>query len=379
MKKTISLVVHLILVCSYILFYPVAIAQTNEKPRIKKEIKKQFDLKNNTKILETQIETEFDIYGKIIQLTEFDVLPEGRTALNKQTINKYNINGQLIGSMIYDLNNSLLSREDISLDEENRVTKVVKIDYTKTPHQFLTTSYDYDIYGNEFLVRTFDTKNNLTSERRKIFNHLGDMTMQDYWYFVEDKNKNKVKYIIHTENQFDDTGEITKSTSDIQKGKKKWKEVRYFQNSAIVEYDKYENGKLVSHYKITERDTSYNNPAYDVLPIPGKPFPMEYDDKERDVLQGIDHTEFLSISMKTDKNGNIDKKVLREKGEVISVTHYTYSADNLLLKEVTIDKASDNEEITHYEYDQYRNLIRKTKYFNNIPLQELSFAYEYYH
>ena len=382
MKKTISLFYQptacFILVLSFIFIYPVAIAQKESTPKVKKEIKQNFNIQNKQRALATQVETEFDIFGKIIQLTEYDVLPEGRTALNKQTIHKYDVNGQLIGSMIYDLNNSLLFREDLILDEEQRIIKSIKTDYTRMPHQSLTTSYEYDIYGNETIIRTYDTKNTLTSERKKVYNHLGDMTKQEYWYYIQDKDKNKIKYFIQTENQFDDNGHILRSTSDIQKGKKKWKEIRQFQNSAIISYEKYENGKLASHYKINERDTTYNNPAYEVIPIPGQPFPMEYDDKQRDVLQGIDHTEFLTITMKTDDNGNINKKVVRERGEVLSVTHYTYNPNNILLQETTIDKLSDNIEEIRYEYDQYDNLVKQVKLHNHEPLQELIVIYEYY-
>lgn len=349
-----------------------------EKPKVKKEIRQDFDLRNKERALEKQVETEFDIFGKIVQFSEFDVLPEGRTSLNRQTINKYNSDGRRIGTMVYDYNNALLWGEEIKLDANGRTVKSTQTDYTKIPQQSQSSTHEYDKEGNEILTRSYNERDEMTSEKRRTFNTENELILLQHWYYLTDKDGKINKRSVRTENQFNPQGHLVKSISDIQEGKRKWREIRHFENCAIVECDKYENGKLISHYRRQERDTTPNNPAYDVIPMPNQPFPMEYDDKERDVLAGIAHTEYRTITLKTDKNGNINKKVIREYGEVFSVSYYTYDAQNYLVKEHTIYKADDRTEELRYEYDQHNNLIKETKLLNDQPVKELAVIYEYY-
>jgi hypothetical protein len=352
---------------------------TTEKPKVRKEIRKNFDLDNQNRALEKQVETEFDIHGKIVQFTEFDVLPEGRTSLNRQTINKYNNDGRRIGTMVYDFNNVLLWSEELQLDNQGRTVKASQTDHNRTPKQSQTSAFEYDSQGNEVLSRSYNHLGDMTSEKRRSYNSSGEMVLQQYWYYTTSAEQKLMKRNVRTENEFNSRGHLIKSVSDIQEGKNKWQEVRYFENCAIVECDKYENGKLISHYRRQERDTTPNNPAYDVVPVPFQPFPMEYDSQERDLLAGVPYTEYRTITLKTDKNGNIIKKIIREYGQVFSVTYYTYDQENYLTKELTILKADDSSEEYRYEYDKYYNLVKETKYINNKAVKELAVIYEYYH
>lgn len=348
---------------------------SESKPKVKKEVRKDFAVQNAARVLEKQTETEFDIYGKIVQYSEFDVLPEGRTILNRQTVNKYNAAGRRIGTVVYDADNTLLWSEEIELDDDNRTTKITQTDYLKSPINRIYTLIEYDEYGNEAVSRTFSNINEQTSEKRRTYNDAGELLVFQQWLYVQNAEKKWVKRSVRTENEFNSRGHIIKSISDYQEGKRKWREVKHFENCAIVECDKYENGKLVSRYRRQERDTSANSPAYDVVPMPR----TEYDDySERDVFAGVEHTEYRTVTLKTDKNGNVSKKVVREYNQVYSVTYYFYDDANNLIKERTILKSDDSSEERQYTYDEYNNLVRETILKNDQPVEEHAIVYEYY-
>lgn len=350
----------------------------DERPKIRKEIRQDYRIEaKGAKSLHKQVETEFDIYGKIVQYTEFDVLPEGKTSLNRQTIHKYNSDGKRIGTMVYDLNNMLLWSEEHQLDAQGRTIKTTQTDHSKASPQRQISTHEYDQYGNEAVTRTFNGAE-ASSEKRRTYNASGEMLLLQHWYYHQEKDGKIVKRSVRTENLYNSQGHLVKSISDVQEGKRKWREIRHFENCAIVECDKYENGKLISHYRRQDRDQSPNNPAFDVVPIPNQPFPMEYDDKERDVLASFDHTEMRTITLKTDKNGNLTKRIIREHGDVYSVTYYTYNDENQLTKEHTLLKSDNSTDERRYEYDQYGNITRELHLKNDETVEEFAIIYEYY-
>jgi hypothetical protein len=350
-------------------------SKAQERPKVKKEVRQDYKVQNKEKNLSKQVETEFDIFGKIVQYTEFDVLPEGKTQLNQQTVNKYNQQGQKIGTVINDADNSTLWSEEIFFDAENRINKTQQTDYKSGQAQRSYTTTEYDQYGNDFLYKTFNHQNEQTSEKRRTFNQTGEMVSSIYWLFIQNEDKKWVKKTTRTSNEFNSLGHVIKSIADIQEGKKKWREIKYFENCAMIECDKYINGKLVSHYRKQERDTTANNPAYDVIPIPKTDY--EHPD-DYDPLAYIPHTEYRTVTFKTDKNGNIVKKVVRQQSEVFSVTYFTYTDDNQLVKEKTILKSDDSTEEHLYQYDQYQNLTKETILKNELATEEFAISYEYY-
>ncbi len=346
-----------------------------ERPKVKKEIRQNYKLQNTQLDLSTQVETEFDIFGKIVQHSEYDVLPEGKTQLNQQTVHKYNQTGQKIGTVIYDANSATLWTEDIFFDNQNRIIKTQQTDYKSGQAQRNYATTEYDQYGNAALSKTFNHQNEQTSEKRRTFNDKDEMIASQDWFYVQNEEKKWVKRSSRNQNEFNSQGHLIKSTSDFQEGKKKWREVKYFENCALVECDKYINGKLVSHYRKQERDTTANNPGYNVIPIPKTDY--EHPD-DYDPLAYIPHTEYRTVTFKTDKNGNIIKKVVREQSEVFSVTYFTYDEKNQLVKEKTIFKADDSTEEHIYQYDEYQNLTRETILKNELATEEHAIKYEYY-
>jgi YD repeat-containing protein len=351
-------------------------AQPSDKKPIvvKKETRQDFSHEGANKNLVKQVMSEYDRFGKIIQYSEFDVLPKGRASLNRQTIHKYNQNGKKIGMMRYNSDNALLWSEEITLDQSERVIKTTETDYQRQPAQVTYTLIAYDNYGNEALFQTFNQRNEQTSEKKRTYNEEGELITFQQWGMVQNKSKEWVKRIVRTDNEYNKQGHVVKSISDIQEGKLKWREVKLFENCAIVECDKYENGKLVSRYRRQERDTTYN-PDYEVIPLPK----TGYDDLEnRDPLAHIDHTDFRTITLKTDQNGNVSKKIVREMNEVYSVTYYYYDDKNRLIKDRTILKADDSSTEHQYTYDEYGHITKELVLENDQAKQEFLVLYEYY-
>ncbi len=349
--------------------------KAQERPKVKKETRQNYKLQNARMDLSTQVETEFDIFGKIVQHSEYDVLPEGKTQLNQQTIHKYNQNGAKMGTIIYDADNATLWSEEIFFDNQSRIVKTQQTDYKSGQAQRSYNSIEYDQYGNEAISKKFNPQNEQISEKRRTFNPSGEMTASQDWFLVQNEDKKWIKRSTRSQNEFNNQGHIIKSVSDIQEGKKKWREIKYFENCAMIECDKYINGKLVSRYRRQERDTTANNPAYNVIPMPQTDYahPDDYDP-----LAHIAHTEYRTVTFKTDKNGNIIKKVVREQSEVFSVTYFTHNEQNQLIKAKTIFKADDSSEEHLYQYDEYQNLTRETILKNELATEEHAIRYEYY-
>ena len=204
------------------------------------------------------------------------------------------------------------------------------------------------------------------------------MTAQD-WYYVPTATK-AIKRTISIDNQYNTRGQIIQSTQLLQEGKNRFKDVKYFKNSAIIDWIKYKNGRLISHFKPVERDTNMIEQQYLLPPpIPDQYVPLEYDDSKRDPLENIPHETIRTVSIKNNKQGLPQKRVTRFNNQITEVIYYYYNDLGLLETEKIHQKIERTTEEVHYEYDKHQNLIKKELFENGELIQKHVLNYEYYH
>jgi len=346
-------------------------------PQIKTKVHKNFQIQADTPALYKHTETKYNIHGEIIQHAEYTENEKGLSNLKELKIFKYNIEGLYIGELVYDHNNALVFSEENTYNDYDQIIKITQESYSETP----LTSYtliSYDENDNVTLSQTFDHRNIQISEQKRSYTSTGELLSAIDWVYVY-RNSKPIKKILSIDNHYNFQGQITQSTMLSQEGKNRNKDVKFFKNSAISDWSKYENGRLVSHFKHSKLDTNFSHKQYELPPpIPEQSVPLEYDDSKRDPLENIPHKPFKTVSFKKNKLGLLTKKVTREYNQVTEVIYYFYNEQHQLIKERIYDKISRDIEEIQYEYDQHKNTTKKTILFNNLLVQQHHFSYEYY-
>lgn len=355
---------------------------TNDvKPKIKKKTIKSYSYTNNVSALTTHIEEEFNIHGQVTTFSKYEATESGESSLQSVKVYKYNHLRHLVGTMVYDRNNILLWSEEKKWDEYDQVVAIKRTVYAPTASDVYTI-FEYDDYGNITTSQTFsgeDENGELTSEKKRTYNNDGYLLTAVDWHYATQEDK-RVKQTTQIENIYSAKGQIEKSILSTNDGKQRTKDIKVFQNGYMVAWNKYENGKIISKYKHLKPDTTAVEQQYE-LPPPIQDYrpKLEYDDAKRDPLQNIAHTPFRTMTVKTDKKGNVIKTVIREYGQVVSVIYSYYNEANLLIRERQIDKINNNALETNFQYDKYGSVLETSTYNGEELIAQQQYNYEYYH
>lgn len=344
---------------------------------IKTQTHKVYQIEANRQLLQDHNTTKYNIHGDVIEYAEYEQNQQGNSILKQLKLIKYNVQGLYIGTMMYNHNNALIWSEENSYNDIDQITKITQTDYrdqTQTTYRLLF----YDDYGNVQLSQTFDPNDNQLSEQKRTYTETGELISAQDWIYVSGKSK-PIKKIINIDNQYNSRGQIIQSVMVLQEGKNKTKDVKVFKNSAIIDWIKYKNGRLVSHFKHKRQD-SITIPKHYTLPppIPEQTIPLEYDDSKRDPLANILHKPIQTVSFKYNKQNLPTKKVTRASNQVVEVIYYSYNDQDQLIKEKKQNKITRNSETTEYEYDHYNNPIKKNIYNNETLVEQHLYTYEYY-
>ena len=343
-----------------------------QKPKIRKQEFKNFVLYDQALQLEQHTVTEFNQAGKVVQFAEY----ETNGQLQRLRLHKYDQNGNQIGTMLYNSTNALVWSEDIYYDDQSRIKTIEQIEY-QNEQKKSRTLYEYDQYGNRAVMKTF-VQEEQTSEQRRMFNIHGELIESYDWIFLQQEGGKSIKKTTRNTNEYDQKGHLIRSVSDVQEGKRKWREVRSFRNGFLTSLYRYEGNKIVSQFEVPQRDTSNLKDYLIEPPLPMQEPILEYDDQKRDPLANIPHVSFREIEIKTDKYGNYTKKIIREYGEITAIIEYEYDKNQNLVREKRINKQDPSEEIVIYTYDKYHNITEESTYFDKEVIAQKVFNYEYY-
>lgn len=168
-----------------ILFFVLASFQSytstkSPKPQIKTKIHKIFELKGNQSVLQKYTETKYNIHGEVIEQAEYSENEQGKTALEKLKIIKYNVEGLYIGSMIYNRDNALIWSEENQYDQTEHLTKIIHTDYNDLSNSTYTTLV-YDTEGHVVLSKTYNQEDNQLSEQKRSYSSTGELLSAIDW------------------------------------------------------------------------------------------------------------------------------------------------------------------------------------------------------
>jgi|GEM_PF-3244987 len=348
------------------------------KAKIKTKTHKIFDVDGNATLLKEHTKTTYNIHGEVIEQAEYKLDASEKTVLEQLKLTKYNRQGLYIGSMVYNSNNALIWSEEYNYNEYDQVVKITQTNYTEHP-AISYTLLAYDSQGNVILSQTFDQKDHQTSEQKRNYATTGELLTAHDWYYIPTNNK-PIKRSINIDNQYNSRGQIVQSTQLLQEGKDRFKDVKHFKNSAIVDWIKYKNGRLISHFKPFTKDTNMIQQQYLLPPpIPEQHTPLEYDDSKRDPLENIPHETVRTVAIKNNKQGLPQKKVTRFNNQITEVIYYYYNDLGLLQSEKIHHKIERTTEEIQYEYDSHQNLIQQKLFIDGTLTTQHLLQYEYYH
>ncbi|MCP4439843.1 MAG: hypothetical protein GY810_12940 [Aureispira sp.] len=353
----------------------------DNKPKVKKKTLKSYSYTNSISELTSHVEEEFNIHGQMTTFSKYDATQAGESSLQSVKVYKYDHLRHLVGTMVYDKNNILLWSEEKTWDDYDQVIKIKRTVYSPTADETFKT-FEYDDDGNITTSQAFngsDENSELVSEKKRTYNNDGFLLTASDWNYVVQDNK-RVKQTTQIENLYNTKGQITKSILSTNDGKHRTKDIKAFQNGYMIAWNKYENGKIISRYKHLKPDTTAVEKQYE-LPPPIQDYrpKLEYDDAKRDPLANIAHTPFRTMTVKTDKNGNIIKTVIREYGQVVSVIYSYYNELNLITRERQIDKINNTSLETNYQYDKHGSVVEASTYDGTDLVLQHQYNYEYYH
>lgn len=348
------------------------------KPTVKTRLFKQFEVQNNTYVLQQHTQTKYNIHGEIIEYARYE--PDSSHTLKELKILKYNPQGLLVGTMIYNQNNALVWSEEYQYNNREQLIKKIQLDYTTTKPQksYQTLTYNQD--GRLVSTKSFNTAGVQIKESNKVYSENGELLSSLDWTTNEQGDKGSKK-LITIENQYNHIGQLTNSVRQEQIGRKRIKDIKIFENCAIVSWTKLENGKLVSHFENKQQEAETAPEEY-LLPPPipeQQNGELEYDDDKRDPLDNIEHKAYRTISRKLNKQGKVVKKIIREYNQVVELIHYTYDEKKQLTKKRIVDKVNNNEKEIQYQYDQYQSLIQLEVFENGEKIRRNTYRYEYYY
>lgn len=348
------------------------------KPVIKVRVFKQFDVVDHVCSLQKYTQTKYNIHGEIIEYAKYE--PDSSQTLQELKILKYNPQGLLVGTMIYNQNNALVWSEEYQYNNKEQLIKKTQLDYTTTKSQKSYQTLDYDQSGRLVNTKSFNIEGIQIQESNKVYSDNGELLSSLDWTTNKEGDKGSKK-LITIENQYNHTGQLTNSVRQEQVGRKKIKDIKIFENCAIVSWTKLENGKLISHFENKQKEPEEEPEEY-LLPPPipeQQNGELEYDDDKRDPLDNIEHKAYRTISRKLNKQGNLAKKIIREYNQVVEVVHYTYNEKKQLVKKRILDKVNNNEKEIQYQYDQYHNVVQSEIFQNGEKVRRNRYSYEYYY
>jgi hypothetical protein len=333
---------------------------------------------NDTATLFKHTQTKYNIHGEIIEYAVYE--PNANRILKELKILKYNSQGLLVGIMVYNKDNALVWTEEYQYNNREQVTKSLQIDYMTAKPKKSYQTLAYDNAGRLLNSKSFNTNDVQIAEINKSYSDNGELLSSSEWSTNDNGDKASKKTIV-IENQYNQIGQLTHSIRQQQLGKKKIKDIKIFENCAIVSWTKLENGKLVSHFENKQKDIVPEAKEYLIPPpIPAQENgELEYDDDKRDPLANIEHKAYRTVTRKTNKQGLLIKKIIREYNQVVEVIHYFYDEKDQLLRKRIFDKITTTEKEIRYRYDKHQNTVESKIYRNDSLAQKNVYNYEYYY
>lgn len=359
---------------------------TAQKLQIKTIQHKQFTLDNSGQLmLSSQVNKEFNIFNKLALQEEF-VSKDGKDLeLNRQKRFSYDPKGRHQNTLDHNGNGILQFETKIHWDEYNNQNKIEHIKYDNGKQASVAVMYllQYDLNGNKESEFFFDADGNPLKVRNWFYNSEKEVIKSITW--EEDKKTPKKETIVTYKRNKD--GDLIQSTSiENVNGKEFRKDIHYFNNNYVVEWETYIEGKLENHFINEYRDsviirTTRQNKR-EVLTLAEAAKEKEKIEKRKTSSssnkKNINDSDIFVTNTEYDVYGNILVSSQSMNEKVIFVTQYAYDDYGNCIKTIKLDKVTGEKEEELLEYDDWGNISKRTIKKNNKVVIEDNYTYEYF-
>lgn len=359
-----------------------------QKLQIKSVSNQQFTPNHKDELVLTATSKKlFTNFNKLELLEEFIIDKKHNPQLNRQQRYNYDEKGRHHGTLNYNGAGVLQSETKIHWDHHSNQSKIEQISYKdgKTASVVVTYLLEYDAEGNK--------------SKEKFFSGDGKQIKERTWFY--DKDKELVKSFAWTqENQDpkkettttfkrDENGDLKESTIiEVVNGKEVKKDILFFSDNYVVEWETYVDGLLESHFinehkdTVVVRTTRENKRQVLTLEEAAKEKEMieKQISKNKELKAKKDNTtaDVFATDTKYDSYGNIASTTQSLNGKALFITEYTYDDYGNLTKTVKTDKEKNEVEEELLEYEEWGNVSKRTTKKNGKIVSEDRYTYEYY-
>lgn len=330
----------------------------------------------------SQSKREYNTFGKIALNEYYSLNNNNKLQMDKQVRYSYDPQGRHQNTLQYDGDGLLNAETKLYWDEHNNRNKIEEISYTDGKRVAVAITYqlEYDEKGNKKEEKHFDNNGNEIQGKNWYYNKQNEVKRSFAW--ADDKKNPRSE--VCTVYKRDDNGNLIRSVSkESVNGKIFRKDIRFFSNNYLIEWEKYINGKLESRFINEYRDsviirTTRHNKREVIT--------LEESEREQDRLEKNtrkrarkDEKEDIWVTnTEYDAYGNILVTSQSMNEVVFFVTQYTYDDYGNKIKTVEYNKAKDIKQEERLEYDQWGSVSKKTSLLDDKIIQIDTYQYEYF-
>ena len=359
-----------------------------QKPQVKRLEHRHFSANpKGDLVLRHQIEQDFNKYGKMVREDKSVPDSTGRLRLEAKSVLSYDTRGRHLNTLQYDAANNLVSETKIYWDEQDNRSKEEQIAYQDRQQISVLITYllEYDAFGNKKLERFFDQDGRLIRERSWFYNKEQEVLRTRTW----EEQRNQPRREVEVKYTRGKNGEVVQAVTTEKINRKEFrKDVVYFNNSLVVRWRKYLNGKFESEFINEYRDTvvirtTMSNKRKVLSLEQAEKYRRKMErKKKRNQSQGNkgrrDEEELWVTNSEYDGYGNLLMTTQTANEQVVSITQYTYDDYGNRTKTVKVDKQKNLKEEERLSYDQNGNIAKRISIQDDQTLSEDHYSYEYY-
>lgn len=377
---------NIIAISFLMLFALISFDSTAQKLQTKSIKHKQFTLDETGQlVLSAQINKEFNIFNKLALQEDFIAEKSKELQLTRQERYSYDPKGRHQNTLEYNGTGILQFETKLYWDEYNNKNKVEHIKYDNGKQASVNVTYllQYDENGNKQNEQFFDADGTQIKGRTWFYNSEKEVIKSVTW--EEDKKTPRKEFT--TTYKRNKNGDLTQSTTiESVNGKEFKKDIHYFSNNYVIEWETYIDGKLENHFINEYRDsviirTTRQNQR--------KILTLEEAAKEKEKIEKRKASGSSSKSNPTDADifvtnteydayGNILVTSQSMNDKVIFVTQYAYDDYGNCTKTTKVDKVTNEKEEELLEYDDWGSITKRTIKKNGKLSLEDQYTYEYF-
>jgi len=367
-----------------ILFLTLVFDLSAQKAQIKSILHKQYTPNNDGKLtLSTQVNKEYNQSNKVSLQEYSSVGKDNELQVDRQQRFSYDTKGRHQNTLEYNGDGILQAEMKLYWDEHDNKSKEEQIKYDNGQQTSVAVTYllEYDSEGNKKSEQFFNQAGSPIKGRTWYYNKQKEISKSFTWL----ENKKEPRKEIYTSYKRNKDGDLTESTTTEKvNGKVFRKDVRYFSNNYIIEWKKYIEGKLESHFineyrdSVIIRTTRQNKRKVISLEEAAKEKERLAKRKSKNSKKTKKGTDLFVTNTEYDAYGNILVTTQSINEKVITVTQYAYDDVGNRIKTIKIDKEKNQKDEEILEHDDWGNISKRTTKKNDKIISEDHYVYEYY-